>query len=76
MASHSTRSNCGIRVAASPLAATRAAVAEIGAELDGGAGLQHIVVFFGIDHDAATLVQALSEAFPGLPVSGLSLIHI
>ncbi|MBC7832204.1 MAG: FIST C-terminal domain-containing protein [Hyphomicrobium sp.] len=72
MASHSTRSNCGIRVAASPLAATRAAVAEIGAELDGGAGLQHIVVFFGIDHDAATLVQALSEAFPGLPVSGCS----
>lgn len=72
MASHSTRSNCGIRVAASPLAATREAVAEIGAELDGGSGLQHIVIFFGIDHDAATLVQALSVTFPGIPVSGCS----
>jgi len=47
-------------------------VAEIGAELDGGIGLQHVIVFFGIDHDAATLVQALSDAFPGVPVSGCS----
>ena len=72
MASHPTRSDCGIRVAASSLASTREAVAQLGAELDGGSGLQHIVLFFGIDHDAATLVQALNEAFPGIPVSGCS----
>ena len=71
MASHSRLSNCGIRVAASSHASSRQAVAEIRAQLDGG-DLQHIVAFFGIDHDAAVLAAALSEAFPGIPVSGCS----
>lgn len=60
---------CGIRVAASALASTRDAVAELKAGL-GGADFQHIIVFFAVDHDAATLNHALAEAFPGVPVSG------
>ena len=71
MASNSTLSNCGIRVAASARSATREAVQELKAELY-GASLQHIIVFFGIDHDAELLAAALSEAFPGIPVSGCS----
>jgi hypothetical protein len=71
VASHSTLSNCGIRVAASARSATREAVRELKAELH-GAPLQHIIVFFGIDHDAELLADALSEAFPGIPVSGCS----
>jgi hypothetical protein len=71
VASNSTLSNCGIRVAASARSATREAVQELKAELY-GASLQHIIVFFGIDHDAELLAGALSEAFPGIPVSGCS----
>ncbi|HEY8246556.1 MAG TPA: FIST N-terminal domain-containing protein [Hyphomicrobium sp.] len=70
MASHSTLSNCGIRVAASTLSATREAVRELKAEMHSDS--QHIVAFFGIDHDAGVLADALSEAFPGVPVSGCS----
>ena len=71
MASHSRLSNCGIRVAGSARASSRQAVAEIRAEIDGG-DFQYIVAFFGIDHDAEVLAAALSEAFPGIPVSGCS----
>ena len=71
MTSHSRLSNCGIRVAGSPRASSRQAVAEIRAEIDGG-DFQYIVAFFGIDHDAEVLAAALSEAFPGIPVSGCS----
>ena len=55
----------------SPRASSRQAVAEIRAEIDGG-DFQYIVAFFGIDHDAEVLAAALSEAFPGIPVSGCS----
>ena len=62
-------SACGIRVAASVLASTHEAVGELRAGLD-GADFQHLIVFFAADHDAATLNHGLTEAFPGVPVSG------
>ena len=68
---HTAQSNCGIRVAASPTSDTHQAVLEVKAALAGG-DLQHVVAFFGIDHDAEALAQALGEAFPGIPVSGCS----
>ena len=71
MASQSTLSNCGIRVAASPHVSARDAVAEIKTELRGG-DFQQLIAFFGIDHDAEVLAAALSGAFPGIPVSGCS----
>jgi hypothetical protein len=71
VAAHSTLSNCGIRVAASALSTTRDAVHELQAELS-DSDFQHIIAFFGIDHDAELLVRALSEGFPGVPVSGCS----
>ncbi len=58
-------------MAASALSSTRDAVAELKARL-GEADFQHIVVFFAIEHDAQVLVDALAEAFPGVPVSGCS----
>jgi hypothetical protein len=58
-------------VAASALASTRAAVSELRSGLD-SADFQHIIAFFAIEHDAQTLVDALAEAFPGVPVSGCS----
>lgn len=67
----STLSNCGIRVAASPLASTRDAVRAAKNALDGG-DYQHIVAFFGSDHDAEVLARALVEAFPGVSSSGCS----
>ena len=71
MARASSPSACGIAVAASALASTRQAVAEIRNRL-GSADFQHIIAFFAIEHDAEALVAALSEAFPGVPVSGCS----
>lgn len=71
MRANTTLSSCGIRVAASALPSTRAAVAEARSALD-GADFQHIVVFFGIDHDAELLARSLKEEFPGVPVSGCS----
>ncbi len=64
-------SACGIRVASSTLASTRAAVAEIKERLGSGA-FQRIVTYFAIEHDAKSLAAALTEAFPGVPVSGCS----
>jgi len=64
-------SSCGIKVAASALPSTRAAVNELRGRL-GSADFQHIVVFFATDHDAQVLVDALADAFPGVPVSGCS----
>jgi hypothetical protein len=66
-----TPSACGIAVAASALASTREAVAEIRSRL-GSADFQHIIAFFAIEHDADALVAALSDTFPGVPVSGCS----
>lgn len=71
MRANTTLSSCGIRVAASALPSTRAAVAEARSALD-GTDFQHIVVFFGIDHDAELLARSLKEEFPGVPVSGCS----
>ena len=67
----SSPSACGIRVASSTLASTRAAVAEIKERLGSGA-FQRIVTYFAIEHDAKSLAAALTEAFPGVPVSGCS----
>ncbi len=66
-----TQSNCGIRVAASATSSTREAVVEAKAGLGAG-DYQHVIAFFGIDHDAELLTGALAEAFPGIPVSGCS----
>jgi hypothetical protein len=62
---------CGIKVAASALAGTRDAVAELRREL-ATSDFQHIIAFFAIEHDASVLTDALSQAFPGVPVSGCS----
>jgi hypothetical protein len=64
-------SSCGIEVAASALASTRDAVGELRARL-GSANFQHIIAFFAMEHDPQALADALSEAFPGVPVSGCS----
>jgi len=64
-------SSCGIRVAASALPSTREAAAELKSRLGEG-DYQHIIAFFAIEHDAQVLVDALAEAFPGVPVSGCS----
>ena len=66
-----TQSNCGIRVAASTLPSTREAVYEVKAALAGG-DFQHLVAFFGIDHDAELLARTLGHAFPRIAVSGCS----
>lgn len=63
--------NCGIRVAASALSSTREAVLEAKAALGGGE-YQHVIAFFGIDHDAKALAHTLNQVFPGVPVSGCS----
>lgn len=68
---HISESTCGIRIAASSTSSTCEAVQEIEAALAGG-DFQHIVAFFGIDHDATILATALSKAFPGIPISGCS----
>jgi hypothetical protein len=65
------QSNCGIRVAASAISSTREAVLEAQAGLGAG-DYQHVIAFFGTDHDADTLAQTLDEVFPGIPVSGCS----
>jgi hypothetical protein len=66
---HSAQGNCGIRVAASALPSTHEAVRELKAAL-ASEDIQHIVVFFAIDHDAQLLARELGAAFPGIPVSG------
>jgi hypothetical protein len=58
-------------VAASALTSTRDAVAEIKDNL-GSTDFQHIIAFFAIEHNAHTLVDAIGQAFPGVPVSGCS----
>ena len=66
-----SHSGSGIRVAASALKSTRAAVDELCAEF-AGADFQHIIAFFAIDHDAQLLANALGDAFPNATVSGCS----
>ncbi len=68
---NSTLTSCGIRVAASALPSTTDAVLEAKAALDGG-DYQHIIAFFGIDHDADALARTLTQSFPGVPTSGCS----
>lgn len=68
---HAAQSNCGIRVAASALSSTREAVLEAKATLGSG-DFQHVIAFFGIDHDAEVLARTLNQALPGVPVSGCS----
>ncbi len=63
-----TRS-CGIRTAASSCTDTAAAVAEVVAEFN-GQDIQHIIAYFSGTHDATRLANALTAAFPGVPVSG------
>jgi hypothetical protein len=64
-------SSCGIKVAASAHSSTPAAVLQARAGIVGN-DFQHIVVFFGIDHDAELLARLLDQAFPGVNVSGCS----
>jgi hypothetical protein len=66
-----SNSSCGIKVVASELSATREAVAELKDRLGEG-DHQYLITFFSIEHDAQALIDALSEAFPGVPVSGCS----
>lgn len=68
---YTKQSSCGIRVTASSTSSTREAVKEIEAALADG-DFQHIVVFFGIEHDATILARALADAFPRVGVSGCS----
>jgi hypothetical protein len=65
------QSKCGIRVAASATSSTREAVLEAQAGLGAG-DYQHVIAFFGTDHDTDLLAQTLEEVFPGIPVSGCS----
>ncbi|KWT71258.1 hypothetical protein APY04_0509 [Hyphomicrobium sulfonivorans] len=60
-----------MRVAASALPSTRDAVLEAREALGPG-DYQHIIAFFGIDHDAEALSQSLTAAFPGVSVCGCS----
>jgi hypothetical protein len=69
--SPASTSSCGIQAAASARPSTRDAVDELKARL-GSADFQHIVAFFATEHDAQVLVDALADAFPGVPVSGCS----
>jgi len=71
---NATQSSSGIRVAASALPSTCAAVREAKAALELGSGgdYQQLIAFFSIDHDAEALAGALKEAFPGIPVTGCS----
>jgi hypothetical protein len=66
---NSTASSCGIRVAASARHSTLHAVHELKNQLGEG-GIQHIIAFFSVEHDAETLVRCLDNAFPGVPISG------
>lgn len=68
---YTKQSSCGIRVAASSTSSTSEAVKEVEAALADG-DFQHIVVFFGIEHDAAILANSLADAFPRVGVSGCS----
>ena len=70
-ATSSTLASCGIRVAASALASTKAAIAAVKAEFKGGV-FQHIIAFFSTEHDIDVLVEELKAAFPDTAVSGCS----
>ena len=67
----STHASCGIRVAASPLASTREAVAAAQRQLADGV-FQHVLVFFSIEHNPDILLSALKEFFPDTQISGCS----
>ncbi len=52
-------------------ASVTAAVADLSLAL-GAEDIQHLVVFFSLDHDPEALASALDDAFPGIPLSGCS----
>lgn len=66
-----SRCASGIRIATSFKPSTVEAVAEL-SQLLGPTGIEHLLVFFSLDHDPSTLSQGLSSAFPGTNVSGCS----
>lgn len=62
---------CGVRVASTSEVSVAAAAADLARALD-GADIQHLVVFFSLDHDPEELAATLDATFPGVPVSGCS----
>ncbi len=71
MSTKAAHASCGIRVVASTLSSTRDAVSAARAALNGEV-FQHVIAFFSIEHDPATLVQELKAAFADTPISGCS----
>lgn len=71
MSTKSIRAGCGIQAVASSLSSTRDAVAAARAALD-DVTFQHVIAFFSTDHDPELVTDALSQSFPGTPVSGCS----
>ncbi len=63
--------SCGIRTAASALAGTTAAVAEISAALGSGP-FQHIIVMYSPAHNAKLVGELFRKSFPGSEISGCS----
>lgn len=65
---------CGIRIAASAERSLDAAMEELSQAFPAAdcEGLQHILAFFSLNHDATLLARRLAEVFPGVPVSGCS----
>lgn len=61
----------GIRSASSVDRDLATAVRELREAL-GHEPIQHLLVFFSVEHDAARLAAALAEAFPGISCSGCS----
>lgn len=66
-----TGSTSGIAVAASMLTDTDAALTDILTKLGAGP-FQHLIVLFSIEHDAETVIERLTSAYPNVPVSGCS----
>jgi hypothetical protein len=60
-----------VRVASTTHPGVSQAVADIRCQLD-GVDIQHLIVFFSLDHDPEQLSAALSAAFPDVPLSGCS----
>lgn len=67
----SCSTRCGVRVASTTHPGVSQAVADIRCQLD-GVDIQHLIVFFSLDHDPEQLSAALSAAFPDVPLSGCS----
>lgn len=68
---HANRRACGVQTAWTSAESPEAAVAAI-AEVVDPSDLGQLLVFFSQPYQAEALSQALSEAFPGVPVAGCS----